>query len=47
VPKINVTLLLQGINISKKSYDFASAESQKPKMTKTLLLQGVKRQKQM
>jgi len=31
VPKSNVTLLLQGINMSKKSCDFASAESRKVK----------------
>jgi len=29
VPKSNVTLLLQGINISKKSCDFSSAGSRK------------------
>ena len=31
VPKTNVTLLLQGVNISKKSYDFTSAGSRKIK----------------
>jgi len=31
VPKLNVTLLLQGINMSKKSCDFASAGSRKVK----------------
>jgi len=40
VPKSNVTLLLQGINISKKSYDFASAGSQKIKNGQDLASTG-------
>jgi len=40
VPKSNVTLLLQGINISKKSRDFASSGSQKVKNGQDLASAG-------
>jgi len=40
VPKSNVTLLLQGINISKKSCDFASAGSRKIKNGQDLASAG-------
>jgi len=40
VPKSNVTLLLQGINISKKSCDFAFTGSQKVKHGRDLASAG-------